>query len=157
MDNVRNDVAEIINPSKPIEVGDIVKITGTKYYSGKAIPQWVLELNWVVSKIKGDRVVIDKSEDGKYSICSPIHACDLQVIDHPQPWVPKIGDVVYYNGSVHYTNPNALVPKLCKNGLATITNISGLGTSKHPYHLKYVSGKGATVYGWVNSGTFLKA
>ena len=45
----------------------------------------------------------------------------------------------------------------CKGGLAKITNIYQLGKSKHPYHLVRVSGKGATVYGWVNDGTFTKA
>ncbi|MBO4391682.1 MAG: N-acetylmuramoyl-L-alanine amidase [Clostridia bacterium] len=155
MNDVRRDVAVILYGKIP-EPGDVVEIIGDTYYSGKTVPAWVKALHWIVKKVNGDRVVVDMSEDGKHSICSPFNVSSLKVIANPQPWVPKIGDEVYYNGSVHYTNPNAIIPKLCKSGLATITNISGLGKSKHPYQLRYVPNKGATVYGWVNDGTFTK-
>ena len=45
---------------------------------------------------------------------------------------------------------------VCKSGKAKITQIYQLGKSKHPYHLVRVSGSGATVYGWVDAGTFEK-
>lgn len=63
----------------------------------------------------------------------------------------KVGDVVMFTGSLHYTSSftNA-VARGCKAGLATVTNISA--GNLHPYHLKAVVGKGATVYGWVNAG-----
>ncbi len=61
--------------------GDLVKITGTKYYSGKTIPKWVKEKNWYVLQAEGARVVIDKSEDGKNAICSPVNAADLQLVN----------------------------------------------------------------------------
>ena len=61
--------------------GDLVKITGTKYYSGKTIPKWVKEKNWYVLQADGERVVIDKSEDGKNAICSPVNAADLQLVN----------------------------------------------------------------------------
>lgn len=155
MDDVRNDVAALLNADKP-EVGDVVEIVGNTYYSGKQIPAWVKAKHWIVKSVKNDRVVIDKSEDGKHSICSPVKATALRVVKNPKPWVPAVGDVVKYNASIHYSNPNALLPKICKGGNAIITAISGLGTSKHPYHLKYVPHQGATVYGWVNDGTFTK-
>ena len=68
-----------------------------------------------------------------------------------------MGDVVNYSGSTHYTSANSSSPKACKGGKAQITAIYQLGKSKHPYHLKRVSGSGATVYGWVDAGTFTKA
>lgn len=61
--------------------GDLVKITGTKYYSGKTIPKWVKEKNWYVLQAEGARVVIDRSEDGKNAICSPVNAADLQLVN----------------------------------------------------------------------------
>ena len=61
--------------------GDLVKITGTKYYSGKTVPKWVKEKNWYVLQADGARVVIDKSEDGKNAICSPVNAADLQLVN----------------------------------------------------------------------------
>lgn len=80
-----------------------------------------------------------------------------QVIKIPCEWTPKVGDIVYYNGNVHYSNAGALVGKKCIGGQARIAAIYGLGKAKHPYQLIRVAGKGATVYGWVNEGTFTKA
>lgn len=72
-------------------------------------------------------------------------------------WTPKVGDTVIYNGNKHYTSANSTAAKSCKGGKAKITQIYQLGKSKHPYHLVRVSGSGATVYGWVDAGTFTKA
>ncbi|MGN1158317.1 MAG: phage tail tip lysozyme [Agathobacter sp.] len=71
-------------------------------------------------------------------------------------WTPKVGDIVNYNGSVHYANANAASSSACKGGKAKISAIYQLGKSKHPYHLIRVSGSGSTVYGWVDAGTFTK-
>jgi len=61
-------------PTKTITVGSIVSIDDDAvYYSGLRIPSWVKKLNWIVKSINGDRVVIDKSVDGKYSIMSAIN------------------------------------------------------------------------------------
>lgn len=73
------------------------------------------------------------------------------------PWTPAVGDIVVYNGKVHYGSANATKGVFCESGKATITAIYQLGKSKHPYHLKRISGGGATVYGWVDAGTFTKA
>lgn len=62
----------------------------------------------------------------------------------------KVGDVVNFTGSTHYTSANAASGVSCKPGKAKITQIYQLGKSKHPYHLVAVSGGGSTVYGWVN-------
>ena len=65
----------------------------------------------------------------------------------------SIGDVVTYTGKVHYPNAGKnATGKTCKGGKAKITQISK--GSAHPYHLVAVKGSGATVYGWVNAGTF---
>ena len=63
-----------------LKPGDIVEIIGTTYYSGKNIPGWVKEKRWIVLSVKNDRVVIDKSEDGKSSICSPMKISDLRAV-----------------------------------------------------------------------------
>lgn len=72
-------------------------------------------------------------------------------------WTPAVGDTVIYNSNTHYTSANAASGVACKGGKAKITAIYQLGNSKHPYHLVAVSGGGATVYGWVDAGTFTKA
>jgi len=70
------------------------------------------------------------------------------------PWTPTVGDIVMYNGSIHYTNAYASTGYSCTGGKAKITQIHQLGKSKHPYHLV---GIGCSVYGWVDEGTFSKA
>lgn len=80
MDDVRNDVAGLlqkVSVAMPttFEKNDVVKMaSNAKYYDGKPIPSWVKKKNWIIRSVSGDRVVIDKSEDGKYSICSAVNA-----------------------------------------------------------------------------------
>lgn len=109
MDDVRNDVASLLKvdtttntgattetPETPaaststtatttttssIKAGDLVSIaSGAKYYSGEDVPDWVEKKKWYVSSISGDRAVINKSEDGKNSINSPINVSYLTVV-----------------------------------------------------------------------------
>ena len=61
----------------------------------------------------------------------------------------KVGDVVNFKGTQHYTSAAAKDAKTCKPGKATVTAIAA--GKEHPYHLKAVSGGGSTVYGWVNA------
>lgn len=61
----------------------------------------------------------------------------------------KVGDVVDFIGTTHYSNASAKSGFKCKPGKATITSIYAKGT--HPYHLKAVQGGGSTVYGWVDA------
>lgn len=67
----------------------------------------------------------------------------------------RIGDVVNFTGSTHYASSNAARGVACKGGKAKITGIYTKG--KHPYHLIRIAGGGATVYGWVDAGSFTKA
>lgn len=67
-------------PVASLKKGDLVKIIGTKYYGGQTIPGWVKAKHWYVLQVNGNRVVIDKSEDGKNAICSPVNAADLQLV-----------------------------------------------------------------------------
>lgn len=60
----------------------------------------------------------------------------------------KVGDIVKFTGTKHYTNANAASGTACKSGTAKVTNISK--NAKHPYHLVAEKKSGSTVYGWVN-------
>lgn len=75
----------------------------------------------------------------------------------PKEYVPKVGDVVIYNGDTHYTSANAKTAKKCKGGKAVIKAIYKVNSAKHPYNLLRVIGCGATVHGWVDKGTFAKS
>lgn len=74
--------ASVIVSQNTLKVGATVSIaSGATYYnSTKKVPDWVLKKKWLVKSIKNDRVVIDKSTDGKSSICSPIAAKYLTVV-----------------------------------------------------------------------------
>lgn len=63
----------------------------------------------------------------------------------------KVGDIVNFKGTKHYTSADAATGPACKPGKAKITRIYQLGKSKHPYHLVAVNGGGSTVYGWVDA------
>ena len=62
------------------EANDVVRITGSTYYNGKSIPAWVKAKNWIVHSAGGDRVVLNKSEDGVNAIMSPFRASDLTLV-----------------------------------------------------------------------------
>ena len=91
-----------------IKKGDIVHIAkNSTYCNDKDIPDWVVAKTWIVAETPvGDRVVINKSVDGKHAINSPVHAKFLTVVKADEPWTPKVGDIVNYNGNKHYANAN---------------------------------------------------
>ena len=67
--------------STSIKKGDLVNIkSDATYYSGKAIPSWVKSQKWYVSKVTGDKAIIDKNEKGTNSINSPINVSYLTVV-----------------------------------------------------------------------------
>lgn len=82
-------------PTEPFKKGDLVRITGTKYYNGTSIPAWVKAKNWYVKQANGARVVIDRSEDGNHAICSPVNAANLQLVNSkPQKSVDELAHEV---------------------------------------------------------------
>lgn len=62
--------------------------------------------------------------------------------------LPKVGDIVDFTGTKHYSSANASNGPACKPGKAKVTSISKNG--KHPVHLIALTGGGSNVYGWVD-------
>lgn len=61
--------------------GDIVSVCkDAKWYNGTDVPPWIQKKQWIVKSVKGDRVVINKSVDGKNAVNSPINAKYLTVV-----------------------------------------------------------------------------
>ena len=60
----------------------------------------------------------------------------------------KVGDVVQFKGSKHYTSANAASGSAARPGLAKITAISA--SAKHPYHVVHTDST-SNVYGWVGA------
>lgn len=62
--------------SKPatIQKGDLVTIASdARYYTGGAIPKWVLQDKWYVDSLSGDRAVLGKNQSGSRNIQSPVN------------------------------------------------------------------------------------
>ena len=153
--------------TRKLKVGDLVKIIGTHYYTGKEIPSWVKKQNWYIKSVYSDYAIVNENEKHTNAINSPIRLSDLQLVnasispvepaEQPKPNKPiqqptqkeiAVGDVVMFNGKKHYKSAAANIGTACKPGKATVTKIAN---GPHPYHLIRVQGEGSTVYGWVNA------
>lgn len=60
----------------------------------------------------------------------------------------KVGEIIQFSGSRHYTSANATTAKSCKPGPAKITDVSD--GAKHPYHIIHTDST-SNVYGWVDT------
>jgi len=67
----------------------------------------------------------------------------------------KVGAIVNFIGTKHFSSANATSGPACKPGKAKITQIYAKG--KHPYHLVAISGGGSNVYGWVDAKDIAEA
>ena len=120
-----------------IKAGDLVSITGTTYYSGKTIPNWVKNQNWYVHSVSGDRAVINKNEKGTSTIMSPVKASDLKVVKAattdttPTTDVTPVtetktitaGTLVKITGTTYYSGKT--IPSWVKNQNWYVHSVSG--------------------------------
>lgn len=103
-----NDTKKVVSSS--IKKGSVVSIkSGATYYNGASIPSWVMAKKWIVDSVSGDRAVINKSQDGKNAINSPINVKYLTVngstttvntntVDHYYvKWYYATGDGVWFD------------------------------------------------------------
>lgn len=150
---------EVKDDKETFNKGDLVAILkGATYYSGKKVPSWVIAKKWYVISAKGDRVVIDKSEDGKSSIMSPIEAkylnlvkkdskpastktCDGKINGYN---IPRSTDylVVYNKGTKAPTNQWGTEVAISSNGIASNAPIYGIGKMTIPSGGYVISGHG---------------
>ena len=163
VDAVEENDIPVVRPAK-VSVGDIVTFTGKKHYAsansnnpvtakgGKA------KVTQIYASGKHPYHLI-REKGGTSNVYGWVDAADIWELGETaeKNETFKVGDIVNYTGTVHYTSANSTKPSTCKGGKAKITQIYQLGKSKHPYHLVRVSGSGASVYGWVDEGTFTKA
>lgn len=132
----------------------IVEETNKRLGANKTEPQKVgsyrVQIDAVYTKEAAEDVVKKLKVAGFSSI---IMEADNEA-EQNHVWVPKVGDIVMFNGDKHYSSANSVTGYKCSKGRAKITQIYQLGKSKHPYHLKQLDGSGP--HGWVDAGTFTK-
>lgn len=80
-DTAKSQLVTATNNANTAKSNDVVSISDdATYYDGKKkVPAWVRKKKWIVRQVSGDRAVIDKSQDGKNAICSPINVKYLTV------------------------------------------------------------------------------
>ena len=150
-----------------LKEGDVVTFTGTTHYTsanaatGPACKPGKAKVTAVYkpgeSKHPYHLIAISGGGSTVYGWVDAADIAEISTSETVEEWTPAKGDVVMFNGSVHYASANASRGPVCKPGKAKITDIYQLGKSKHPYHLVRVTGGGSTVYGWVDAGSFTKA
>lgn len=79
-------------PTHTFVVGDLVTINpGAKWYKGQTIKQSCFMDKWYISSIKGDRAVLGMNYAETNNIQSPIHTCDITLVNST---VPEIDDKI---------------------------------------------------------------
>lgn len=126
-----------------IQQGDVVSICNNAiYYNGHDVPTWVIRKKWVVKSVKGDRVVVDKSTDGKNAINSAIDAKYLTVVKKRSelPYMVQV-DIADLNIRVGPGTNYAKTGEFTGKGIFTITEIkTGKGSKKGWGKLKSLAG-----------------
>lgn len=141
-----------------LAVGTIVNFTGNKHYtsanatSGKSCKPGKAKITQVYNgKHKYHLVAVS---GGGSTVHGWVDASDIEGAaagssGNSGSGEIKVGDIVKYSGTVHYTSSYAEgKSRACKGGKAKVTQISK--GKPHPYHLESVE-KGCTVHGWVNA------
>ena len=132
-------------------VGDVVQFTGSKHYasanatSGPACKAGKAKITAISKNGKHPYHVIAVSGSGS-NVYGWVDEDDVKACSTALAF--KVGDVVQFTGSKHYTSASASSGKACKAGKAKVTAV--YPTGKHPYHLIAVNGSGSNVYGWVD-------
>ena len=69
-------------PQQNIIAGNRVKIANpaARWFTGGAVPAWVMNDTWIVNSVNGDRVVLGRNVSGRNNINSPISIRDLALI-----------------------------------------------------------------------------
>lgn len=77
------------------KAGDLVTINpGAKWYSGSTIKLSCISDKWYITQVKGDRAVLGMNEAQTRNIVSPIHTCDITLVNAVEPVDPKPNDKV---------------------------------------------------------------
>ena len=87
--------ADVPQPAHEFAVGDLVTVNpGAKWYKGQSIKASVFNDKWYIMSIKGDRAVLGMNLAETQCIQSPIHTCDITLVQANEPVVEPAKDKV---------------------------------------------------------------
>lgn len=140
------------NKSGSFTVGDLVEFIGKKHYANSysgakstACRPGIAKIT-SVSKAASHPYHLKATPDSDSNVYGWVDTKDIKGAGTS---IIKVGDSVQFSGKVHYTSCNTGAKhSSCKGGAAKVTAIRK--GSAHPYHLEH-TGKGCTVYGWVDA------
>lgn len=143
------------------KVGDTVTIkAGSRYYTGVAIPSWVMARQWVVSQVSGNRAVINTSPGSNYRINSPVHVNNLipvvstqtnttvNNLDHYEVrWYYSVGTSVWFDGGSTNVSSKGSDNKILTNATYNVpSNATKVKCSVKPVSKTYDSNGKETPY-----------
>lgn len=98
-----------IAPSTSIKAGDLVSIkAGATYYNGVAIPSWVMNDQWYIVQVNGDRAVLGKNASGSNNIMSPINVSNLTGGSSSSSSAVSSNTLDYYEVKWHYDSGDGI-------------------------------------------------
>lgn len=98
-----------IAPSTSIKAGDLVSIkAGATYYNGVAIPSWVMNDQWYIVQVNGDRAVLGKNASGSNNIMSPINVSNLTGGSSSSSSAVSSSTLDYYEVKWHYDSGDGI-------------------------------------------------
>lgn len=162
------DAPPVVEPTKPVskvEKDDVVNFTGSKHYknanaaTGSACKPGKAKVTSLAPNGKHPYHLV-KVAGGGSTVYGWVDAADIEGLvvepvkpsEPEKPWVPSVGDVVYFKGGMQYSQSNGSTGSQKAAGQAKITKVYN---GKHPYHLVRTGKTGP--YGWVDRDTFEKA
>lgn len=137
-----------------LKIGDVVNFTGSKHYASSYSGAKQVSCRGgkakvtAISKGKPHPYHLIAANGGGSNVYGWVDADDIEGVSVGNSEI-KVGDIVEYSGNVHYSSSYAGAKAVsCKGGTAKVTAISK--GKPHSYHLVH-TGKGCTVYGWVDA------
>lgn len=148
------------NTTGDLKVGDVVNFTGNRHYGSSyagAKASGCRSGNAKITAISNGNAYpyhLIAVSGGASNVYGWVSVSDIHGAGSNGSSEIKVGDTVEYSGTVHYPSSYAGAKAVsCKGGTAKVTAISK--GKPHPYHLSH-TGKGCSVYGWVDAGKVSK-
>lgn len=127
-----NEITKTTTSSSSIKAGDYVTIkSGSSYYNGVSIPDWVMSDSWQITEVHGDRAVLGRNKSGSHNIQSPINVKNLSggsgsstttstnTLDHYEvSWYYDTGNGIWFSsGTSNTTEKNAIYSGAPENAI----------------------------------------
>lgn len=140
--------------SEVIRIGDIVEFTGTTMYRSANASRGVNAkhgLAKVTAYAEGARFPyhVIATPDSESNLYGWVAGSTIKLRISSEKRIPKVGDIVHFKGTKHYTNAQATSGVPAKAGLAQVTHY--VPDARNPFHVKAHKPTTSNVYGWVKA------